>query len=317
MNTVHTLLDAKIGQAAPAAPTVTLLRRIIDLVKAGHTSHEVSATVGLDEARTVALVGEVGTWLSQVFTKPDPDAVVSVVVPAGFDRQPKTRRDVSPSVRSIVFHDPSDEVLARFINRRYRTKDPVVTPLTLSTVHLFAQLGRLDDLVDVSDDVAFLTALRDSLDLLEQARLDALVAWDVIVTEPDDRDAVTAAVLRAEWSSPVELRRLLFALRTATDDRLWRRELGLLARRVRQDPSRYRPDAIARLSYGQVVMIAAAYGVVDGSEEIERRRREARERLSAVGFASDLDKMLPDWERAVTQGCEAQFWVTVEQQLAV
>jgi hypothetical protein len=317
MSRAHTLLDAKIGQAAPAAPTVTLLRRIIELVKDGRTSHEVAAEVSLDEARTVALVGEVGTWLSQVFTKPDPDVVATVVIPAGFDRQPRTRRDVSPSVRSIVFHDPSDEVLARFINRRYRTKDPVVTPLTLSTVHLFAQLGRLDDLADVSDDVAFLTALRDSLNLLEQARLDTLAAWDVIVAEPDDRETVTAAALRAEWSSPVELRRLMFALRTTTDDRLWRRELGLLARRVRQAPSRYRPDSIATLSYGQVVMIAAAYGVVDGSEEIESRRREARERLSAAGFASDLDKMLPDWERAVTQGCEAQFWDTVHQQLTV
>lgn len=315
MNRARALLDAKIGQVSPEVPTVKMLRDIVKLVKEGRTSHEVASYVGLEEARTVALVGEMGTWLSQVFTRPEEEAVAAVVIPAGFDRQAQTRRDVSQSVRSIVFHDPSDKVLRRFIDRRYRVRELKVTLLTLSTVQMFAKLGRIEGLAGICDDVAFLTSLRDSLDLLERARLDALLAWDIIVSEPDDRATVTQAALQAEWSSPVELRRLLLALRTSDDDHLWRRELGLLARRVRQSPSRYRPESIASLSYGQVVMIAAAYEVVESYEKMDNGRREVRESLASDDIMSAADGMFPELGHAATKICEEQFWS--QQQLTL
>jgi hypothetical protein len=313
----------------PARPTRHTMRRIVEGVRSSEAATVIGAAIGFPAERVVALVAELGTWLAQVKGKAEAPTVVdgaqmslfgpgtTLVVPEGFGRRPGLRRDVTAALAAITYHDVSDDDLARFVSRRYRSRSEVLTILELTGVHLYARLGRLEGIVAVSTDETFRSLVVTAYDLLESSRAAAVAGVRTLIGDPDTPEMVLDAAKAAEWLAPVEFARLARTAElaiTSGDDRSMRRELRFLRQRVVEDASRYNPRSVGDISEGQVRLIAVANGIdPEGPSRTEELR--TRDRLKDMGFRSDLDHLVPEWVRAKAANADEVFWSAMDARL--
>lgn len=178
-------------------PTLPQLRSIVDGLVAMRPLDAISAATGLDSAQVLQVVSDLGSWLAKSkggfkgeiacagdlaemplpFQLPSSakagpptrrsrkrPAFSGVVIPRGFERS-SSGRDLDRSLASIVYHKPSDDVLARFSARVYTTGTKELTHYIVATVHLFARFGRLGELAQAHEAalVADENAARDKL----------------------------------------------------------------------------------------------------------------------------------------------------------
>lgn len=324
-------------------PTLDQLRSVVDGLHGCQPLSSISTISGLPEARVLDLVAELGTWLTHVrggagvttssasdssqqvlFQNPVKGSKKpSVVVPLGFERRAPHKRDVAKALASIVVARPDDDTLARFIARKYPTKAKVLTFSMVAAVWRFATLkgpdgtSRLEEIDQLNPSNHTLNELLvAAYDLIDLAVRDANAGIATLVAaDLSDLGSLRAACAKARWVAEAELgkiERLIEAceLRSSAE-RLLTTELRFLAQRVKALPGRYTIGSIAELNEGQVLRIAQAAGLsIEGTSRAEES--EIRGRLKAMGFSSDLDRLVPEAIRAGQVGIIAEFWEAME-----
>lgn len=240
----------------------------------------------------------------------------AVLIPPGYEKTAAHKRDVTRALCAVVESAPDDESLTRFLARHYGTQAKVMSFPIVTQVWLFARLGRLDEIDQVSpDSPVFAELLVDAHDLLEVARKDAIEALDTVVqitnVSPSDLETLAHTVRRAYWLAEAELSTLLRRIEAATHRASAlssvEHELRWISQRVQRHPKQYMVDSIAQLSLGQIRRIAQAAGLdVDNDE----RQIEAnvRNRLKELGLSSDLDQLVPAGVKATKAGRDEDFF---------
>lgn len=245
---------------------------------------------------------------------------IQVVLPVGFERSAPHRRDVARALAAIVVADLSDDIIVRFLARKYPSETTVLTFPIVAALWRFATLGRLDDMAEISPHLGFQRLLVAAWDLLEVARQDSADGIkELIAADVSDLDALRDACAKSRFVAEGELTRIERQITMAHEREaalpLLSRELSFLAQRVRANPMAYLIGSIAELSEGQVRRIAQAAGLpVDGESRAEEA--EIRSRLQQMGLSSDVDRLVPEGVRASQVGVLETFWDACERRLA-
>lgn len=239
----------------------------------------------------------------------------SVTIPEGFERRAGGKRDISKALAAIVVHAPSDDALARYLNRLYPAELSVLSFAQVAFVHRAAQLGRLDDLEAVNEGNVALAKLfvaaYDLLDVALRTAKDAVTR--LAAADVSDLGALRSAIAAARFLGERRMDKLARTVdmaersKTGTGPALLAKELRFFAREVAAAPHIWQPASIAALTDGQVQRIAAVAGLhIEGSTRAEEA--EIRRRLADLGLAADADRLVPDGLRAEQAGCAEEFW---------
>ncbi len=314
---------------------VKLLREVTPLA-------DVASSTNLTEEEVIDLGARLGTWLTHVSGSVSAEIVVeatmeqpqlfpesdenTVIIPIGFERRPKQRREINRSLATIVRHNPDEATLSRFLDRLYPSKTSVLAARDVFIVWRFAQLGRLDGLANISPaHPAFCRTMISAYNLLETAIADAEQAVVVLTDEESDVDDLAAACIKARWLNEARISRLERQVQHAKSDPsaldMLRRHQRTFAVEVSSVPHAWRIDDLAHLREGQVLRLVQASGLVN-EENARREALEIRTRLIDLDaengsvLSKDLDLLVPEGVRAKRAGLEMEFWDAIEARLA-
>lgn len=318
IDALRILADHPVG----AGTSPQTVRLVVDLLAAAEFRDTIAARTGLSPDQLMELVVEFGTWLGQSRRGAGAPALApheagrlfavahdggQILVPHGFE--PKLAgRDVSRAVANIVAAAPDDALITRFVIRR---DHQVVIPLTwgyVSTVHVVAQLGRLDEFEDLArrdagkPNVALARVVVEAFDLLDVAREDAVKAVKYLTglaSGAFDRAAFERSVTAVEWVGEREARRL--GRLADIDETAVRKEVTALAQAVAVDPARWAPARVGDLTGAHVLRIAQRAGI-DTAASYREEENEARTAIAAAGLRLDLDQLLGVGVQALRAG---------------
>lgn len=332
----------------PTRLTAVQVFALIDGLKAVKPLADIASDVGVPESEVLDLTAEFGTWLthvnggsnaelsfvveleqqlsfdigppvlSNVFT--DPQATPTVSVPLGFERTAPHGRDVAKALAAIVVVDPQEDVVTRFLARRYASTAKVLTFPLVASVWRFATLDRLDDLGSINPkNMVFNELLVSAYDMLEFARRDCNDAVRTLaVGDVSDLQALSDAAARCRWVNEGEITRLERSIEMAkaspSSVSLLTKELEFFQATVRARPDLFLVASIEDLTEAHVRRIGQAAGLaVDG--ENRSLESDIRRRLHELGLASDVDRLVPEGVRAASAGLTDTFWEAMSRRV--
>ncbi len=314
---------------------VKLLRSVTPL-------SDVAAATNLAQDEVIDLGARLGTWLTHVSGSVAADIVLAadmeqpqlfpandgttVIIPVGFERHPKQRREINRSLATIIQHNPDEPTLSRFLDRLYPSKTSVLAARDVFIVWRFAQLGRIDGLANISPThPAFCRTMISAYNLLETAIADAEQAVLMLTDENADLADLAAACVKARWLNEARIGRLERQVQHASSGpsalEMLRRHQRTFAIEVSSVPNAWRIDDLAHLREGQVLRLVQASGLVN-EESARREALEIRTRLIELDtendsdLSKDLDLLVPEGVRAKRAGLEMEFWDAIEARLA-
>lgn len=303
---------------------------------------DVAASTNLTEEEVIDLGARLGTWLTHVSGSVDAEIILAVemeqpqlfhdsddtkvIIPVGFERRPKQRREINRSLATIIRHNPDEATLSRFLDRLYPSKTSVLAARDVFIVWRFAQLGRLDGLANISPNhPAFCRTMVSAYNLLETAIADAEQAVNVLVDESADLESLASACVKVRWMNEARIGRLERQVQHASSGPtalgMLRRHQRTFAIEVSSVPAAWRIDDISQLREGQVLRLVQASGLVN-EESARREALEIRTRLieldaeNGSDLSKDLDLLVPEGVRAKRAGLEMEFWDAIESRLA-
>lgn len=331
LNAAIERLRARMGDE-PERISIETLQAVRDGVIASDAVDVVAANAGVEPAKVLDIVGDLGTWLSHyrssahadLSTDTEPgqmtmfsDALRPLIqLGDGFARQRGSRRDVTKAYAAVSMWAPSDIELARYLDRKYPAQ---VTTLTFGVVALvwrFATLGRLDEIDEIdAKNPWFPRLVVEAYDTLDIA-IDATSAAIGTLCDPDAViDDIRGALRRCGWLNHPRIARIERAADATVrsgDDRYVRRELRQFAIEVADHPDRFRIGHIGQLSEAHMRGICTAAGltVVRSTANPEP---EVRRRIAAAGQRADTDLLVPLGVRAADVGLLDEFVDALER----
>lgn len=318
----------------PARPTLEQVQMLVSDIRQGISLTDTGAAINpaqpvQGERLVLDVLAKLGPWLAHsigraeatwryaadveqptLFTATPADG--AVIIPDGYEPTGPHRRDLDKAIAAVVIHKPSEDILERFVDRTYATRQSIMNYPLVAGVWGFAQQGRLGTLDAVSDDLLFQTQAVDAYDLLDVGREDAIKAITRLLTAEN----LTAKKLlglcdRAYWLDEAGFQSLRRAASAALGDKsrsdFMLRELATMRRRIESQHARYFPENVADLTLGQVRRISENAGI---RVEPENRVEETaiRRTLKSMGFSTDLDRLLPEALRCAETGTLEEFW---------
>lgn len=238
-----------------------------------------------------------------------------VLVPEGFEKTSKYKRDVSKAYCAIIERNPDDEVITRFLQRHYSNESKALSFPLIASVWFFLKIGRADQLIEVSpNNTEFIDSVLECYDLLDVSRKDALEAVEYLCSgnvDFNDLSYLDALIKKSFWLCESEFLNIQRKLETALirDVALssLKFEVERFVNRVKSNPTKYMPSKVSELSLGQVRRIAQLSGL-DVDNDARELENNVRERLKTLGLTSDLDKLLPAGVRAAKVGRDDDFF---------
>jgi hypothetical protein len=318
--------------------TLTQVQTFVAKLKACEPVDAIAAATGMDDDDVIDLGAKLGTWLTHVLGSVDVEIELAVkqaqptlfpgadqvVIPAGFERRAKQRRDIVRALATIIVHDPDDATLQRFLDRLYPSKTSVLAARDVFVVWRFAQLGRIDDLARISSNPAFNRTMASAFYTLETAVRDAEAAFTVMVDLEADPADVHAACVTSRWVREArisKMERLAAQVRDGQgSENLLRRDQRYFGNEIAACPPAWTFTSVADLVEGQVLRIVEAAGLV--GDDSRRDALDIRSRLVALGeehgydIARDLDRLVPEGLRAKRAGVEDLYWEGIEARIA-
>lgn len=318
--------------------TVGQVRSIVDGLLSCDPLDAVAEAAGLSEDEVLALIAHFGTWLSHVRGSASADIVEAadvtdqiflvnnvpgqVIIPPGFERSASHGRDVTRSLAIIVEANPDDKAIDRYISRQAPTTSVLTFPIVTSLVK-FDELGRLEEIGEVSPSPTFRKRVVEAFDMLATAIGDANEAVSQIVplTDTDDEtvlanlDVLESAAAKLHWLQPREAAQLgklvEYTRSNPAGAATLVSRLRTLRRLMMAEPAAWRIERIGDLNQGQVQAIARASGLsVEGVSRSEET--EIRQRLTQLGLKSDADRLVPQGVYATLAGVADEFWAAME-----
>lgn len=337
--TRHPVVDTLEQMAAVETRRFTLdqVRTFVDKLRSVTPAADIARQTGLSDTEVIDLGAKLGTWLTHVSGSVDADVVYAsrmtqptlfqdpssstVVIPLGFERRVKQRRDIARALATIVVHNPDDTTLSRFLDRLYPSRTSVLAARDVFIVWRFAQVGRLDGLARISSNPAFCKTMASAYNLLETAVNDADSAVSALTDTTTSLDRLADACVSARWMHEARISRLERQIdlvrKDPTAENLLRRSQRALALEVNASPRSWRIASLAELREGQVLRIVQAAGLA--TEETARREAlEIRTKLveldesNGSDLSKDLDLLVPEGLRARRAGVEPAFWDAIE-----
>jgi hypothetical protein len=313
-------------------PTTTLLRAIVDDVRACVPLDDTAEALGLDRMEVLNTAAKLGIWISHVHGGANVTTVTAaslkkplsatqrkntVVVPLGYQRGAEHRREVSKALAAIVVFNPDDDELARFVTRQYKPRTTEVDYHIVTSIWYAATQGRLHDVIDVNPgSTRFVQSALTAYDILslavQRAQEGVRTIMEATVADLDD---IEVACTKSEWVAQREfskIRETVAAVRESpSSDRILERELGFLRTRINANPQDYFPRRIADLSKAHVRKIALAAGVTV-EPQVGLKKAAIRSRLRDMGFGSDVDMLIHQAAAADRAGAMPAFWEAME-----
>jgi hypothetical protein len=313
------------------------VKSFVSGLKACTSAPEIAATTGLSEDEVIDLGAKLGTWLTHVLGSVDVEINLAakeaqpqlfqtgseVVIPLGFERRAKQRRDIVRALATIVTHDPDETTLSRFLDRLYPSRTSVLTARDVFMVWRFAQLGRLDGLSKISTNPAFNRTMASAYYTLDTAVKDAESAIDVLRDPNSTAPSVSEACVKARWVHEARISKIERLANQAqvgkVSEEILRRDLRSFAREYDAYPRLWTFTSVAELSEGQVLRIVQAAGLA--GETGRKEALEIRTRLVELGeehgfdLAKDLDRLVPEGLRARRAGVENLFWMAIHARM--
>lgn len=331
----------------------TTIRKIVDGLRAGTSLSEIVKQTRLSETEVLDIVAGLGTWLIHVHGSVPEGAVVKPTtkatskkspaktkkvevqlsllgnpnnepVPSGFEKRAPHRRDVVKSVGSIIYHNPDNVEITRWLDRRYMSTSGVLTGADVATLFLVAQLGRLSEMGSLTPSPAASQAIVGAFDLFSVSISDARdgvkeLAEMGTAKQPIDTEKIKHNVAKMAWLDESRARRLLTLAEQAEEfgDRASQEALEQNLRSFAREASRteLNPTSIAALRRSQVLRLIERAGLAK-SEDLKRTESSIRNKLIEMGLRDDLDRLLSDAMRAVHAKCESEFWKALEARKA-
>jgi hypothetical protein len=321
--------------------TLDQVKTFVTHLAAVSPAADIAQATGLTEDEVIDLGAKLGTWLTHVEGSVETDIILAakqpqpplfqdpaknaVVIPVGFERRAKQRRDIVRALATIVVHTPDEATLARFLDRLYPSRTSVLAARDVFIVWRFAQVGRLSGLVNISQNPAFCRTMASAFNLLETAVADAEGAIATLVDENADPVNVAAACIKASWVNESRITRLARQAEIAVKDpstaSMLRKSQRSLAMEVKAMPRAWSFTDIAQLLEGQVLRIVQAAGLVN-EESARREALDIRAKLMELDEANgsdlskDLDLLVPEGLRAKRAGLEITFWEAIDARIA-
>ena len=308
--------------------TVQEASTLIDALRNVTPLSETAKLCGLTPAEVLDLTGKLGTWLTHSVGSAGADTETSrsraqlslfqdarenvVVVPPGFERRGKQRRDVNKALAAIVVHAPSESDLVRWHDRAYPDDQIAMTARDVYVWWSFARLGRIEELSDVSTSVGFSRIMVEAFDLLNVAITDAAASLAIAVDESASAEDVAdccAAMLWVHEARVLKLQRLARICAGSGDVTALRREQRSFRTDVARSPM-FQVTDLADLSQGQVVKIVQAAGLAETTSR--KDESELRKRLIDLGLERDLDLLVPLGLRAGQRDLDSVFWSAID-----
>lgn len=228
---------------------------------------------------------------------------VEIILPDGFSKR-DLGRDVESSLVAIVALQPSHDDVKRFIQRNYKRPQQPLSFEMLCSVWMFARLGRLAGLANVSETSSFVRNCVLAWDTLEVARRDAMEALLVLQTSHDtDQLHLAASKLLPLWEA--DAREFMRMIEIAgPDSGAFERARTWLAKRVAA--GQLIVDSVENLTEGQVRRIATLVGL---DTEVISRLEEShiRQHLVRMKLERDAEQLIPIGVVAVRAGLEDEF----------
>jgi len=311
----------------------------VELLRTGTSAADIAAGTGLSEEDVIDLGAKLGTWLTHVFgsveaeiiiaaKQDDPSSLKSkgkkVVIPVGFERRGKQRREINRALATVIRHAPDEATLSRFLDRLYPSKNSVLTARDVFMVWRFAQLGRISGLAGISPKhPAFCRTMVSAYNLLETSILDAEHAVKTLVNLKATVEELSAACVKVGWMHQARIERferLLSSVSSGNSEHLLRKHQERLAMEVAAAPQAWHITDIAQLLEGQVLRLVQASGLVN-EENSRREALEIRARLIEIDaehgsdLAKDLDLLVPEGLRARRAGLEMEYWDAIDSRI--
>lgn len=309
----------------------------VQMLKDGRSASDIATATELTETDVIDLGARLGTWLTHVLGAveanieiaaktqqpmlfPGPD---QVVIPLGFERRAKQRRDVVRALATILVHNPDEATLSRFLDRLYPSKTSVLAARDIFVVWRFAQLGRINDLASIATNPAFNRTMASAYYALETAIADAEAGLRVLSDDTADPADVRTACVAAKWIHESRITKMERLASNVCDagaaPEILRREQRYFAREMAAAPHLWCFTSIEQLREGQIRRIVEAAGLV--GDDGRRDALDIRNRLVALGeesgfdLARDLDRLVPEGLRAKRAGVEDLYWEGIEARI--
>jgi len=306
---MNTTIEQLRTHTTPAAtpPSITQVRRIVQGLSATHSCDTIANDTQLSATETQDIVSAFGTWLSQSKGKITPDEPVPI--PNGFTER-DTGRQLHNSIVSLVARTIQDSDIVRWIARTYESGTPTLTYPVVAAVRAFAQLGKLDQISEVSPSPRFHQLVVQAYDLLEQARADAVAATHQLSTTnpgPATTMELTNKAALLNEAAATRLHRIAAIANDHPDTlEMLHREQRHFANQV-SSPTTPLPSHIGELTDGQTIRIAQQAGLPTEKAAPADTRR-IRERLTSLGLEADSDQLIGPALNAIQNGTEQTFW---------
>ena len=303
---------------------------------------DIAKSTNLSEEEVIDLGAKLGTWLTHVFGSVSAEIVIAakqeqpelfqeskgkkVIIPLGFERRGKQRREINRALATIIRHNPDEATLSRFLDRLYPSKNSVLTARDVFMVWRFAQLGRIDGLASISPKhPAFCQTMVSAYNLLDTSISDAENSVKVLADVEADVESVVDACVKARWLNEARISRLervaVSAAKSKSSMELLRRHQQTFALEVATAPHSWTITDIAQLLEGQVLRLVQAAGLVN-EESSRREALEIRARLieldeeNGSDLAKDLDLLVPEGLRAKRAGLEMEYWDAIDARIS-
>lgn len=319
------------------------LDQVVSFVKqlrAGTPATDIASSTNLSEEDIIDLGAKLGTWLTHVFGSVNAEIVIAakqeqpalfteskgkkVIIPVGFERRGKQRREITRALATVIRHNPDKETLSRFLDRLYPSKNSVLTARDVFMVWRFAQLGRLAGLAEISPNhPAFCQTMVSAYNLFETSIQDADQAIKTLTDITASADELAAACVKVGWLHQARIERFERLVTSAAKGdytHLLRQHQERLALEVSTSPRAWKITDISQLIEGQVLRLVQAAGLVN-EESSRREALEIRAHLIELDaeygsdLAKDLDLLVPEGLRAKRAGLEVEYWEAVDARI--
>lgn len=303
-----TIEQLRTSTTAATPPSITQVRRIIHGLTAADSCDTIAEDTQLSATAIQDIVSAFGTWLSQSKGKVTPDDPVTI--PTGFTTA-ETGRELHSSITSLTARTIEDSDIVRWVARKYETGTPTLTYPVVAAVRAFAQLGKLDEISEVSPSAAFHQLVVQAYDLLEEARTDAVAATTQLCTTNTGPATTIELAQRAALLHEAAATRLHRIAAAATEHpdalEMLHREQRHFANQVQHPSGPQLPSHIGELTDGQMLRIAQHAGLpTEKAAPAETRR--IREQLASLGLEADADQLIGPALNAAQNGTEQAFW---------
>jgi hypothetical protein len=287
-------------------------QRIVGDIIAGRSLRTIATRSKLERDYVLDVVSNLGTWLTHVHGGVGHE----LDVPAGFERGAEHGRDVVRSVVSIMVYTPDTSEISRWLDHLYPSTTGVIGGADLYAFGLLSQLGRLEEIDQMTPTAAYAQIATNTFDLFDVAVGDAKAAMSHLREiarsgELGDLGELGSDLTKIAWlnENRVEkLRRLLGQVRDHGDTgsiSALLREIGFFSKE--SERPEWNPKALRDLREGQIQRLAERSGL--GLREDARKiESEMRSRLIDMGLKRDLSRLLPDAVLAAASGVEVEFW---------